>query len=428
MPKKIAVIGSGISGLTCAYELQKAGFDVEVFEKEKTVGGRMATRKIGFFPFDIGADHLCNVYAEMKKYCEELHIEWVPMDFLGYQVFRGGKFYPLHKGVSWISRARLATALFFTKETDTFLNLTKLADLDTEDAYTYMTKIAGKEVADYLLDSFVSTYQFHRAHEISKAALVGIMSSIKYDNVKWNLHRMKGGMSALPEALAAKLTVRRETPVTAVKKRGDTVVVLVNGEEKIFDGVVFGATANVVKKLLEQQTPEQKKVLEGTRFASTLSLSFVIPKGIMPHNAIYWVPYVESKKISGMVNEMMKGDESAHEGMQVVNCWLHEEFAKTIISGSDQEIFDAVKEEFLRVSPWFDTTKHTVSLYDVQRWSEAMPVFSKGHITRVKEFLEKGQGEGNIWLTGDYLNSPWTEGALRCGQRVALDVQSTFSL
>ena len=31
--KHIAVIGAGISGLTCAYELQRAGFDVEIFEK-----------------------------------------------------------------------------------------------------------------------------------------------------------------------------------------------------------------------------------------------------------------------------------------------------------------------------------------------------------------------------------------------------------
>ena len=39
--KRIAVIGAGIAGLTCAYELQKAGFDVVVLEKNSYVGGRM---------------------------------------------------------------------------------------------------------------------------------------------------------------------------------------------------------------------------------------------------------------------------------------------------------------------------------------------------------------------------------------------------
>ena len=56
--KKIAVIGAGIAGLSCAYELQKAGHNVTVFEKESYIGGRMATRTKEGLPFDIGADHL----------------------------------------------------------------------------------------------------------------------------------------------------------------------------------------------------------------------------------------------------------------------------------------------------------------------------------------------------------------------------------
>ena len=39
--KRIAIIGAGIAGLAAGYELQKAGHDVVVFEKEKKAGGRM---------------------------------------------------------------------------------------------------------------------------------------------------------------------------------------------------------------------------------------------------------------------------------------------------------------------------------------------------------------------------------------------------
>lgn len=427
MSKKIAVIGTGISGLTCAYELQKAGFEVTVFEKEHSVGGRMATRTIGLFPFDIGADHLCNVYGEMMKYCKEFDIPWMPMDFLGYKLFRDGKLHDLTKAVSPLSRMRLALMMFFTKKTETFLNLNKLAHLDTDNAYDYMSQVAGKEVADYLLDSFVSVYQFHRSKEMSKAALLGLMSSLKYDNVKWNLHRMKGGMSALPEAFAAKLHVSLGATVESIESKSGRVVVHLDGKEHDFDAVVIGTTAAVTKKILKKPTKEHMKMLDGTRFATTISVSLRIPKGIMPHNAIYWVPYKESTKISGYVNELMKGDLPEKPEYQLVNCWLHEEFAKTIIDLSDDAIFDALKEEFARVSPWFDPKKHSLALYDVQRWKEAMPVFSEGHVTRVKNFMDQGQGEGNIWLTGDYLNSPWTEGALRCGKRVAEAITTQFS-
>ena len=85
MPKKrIAVVGAGIAGLTCAYELQRAGFEVHVFEKEAWVGGRMATRVKDGFYFDIGAEHLIDLYVEMKKYCLEFGIPWEKMRFEKY--------------------------------------------------------------------------------------------------------------------------------------------------------------------------------------------------------------------------------------------------------------------------------------------------------------------------------------------------------
>ena len=53
-----------------------------------------------------------------------------------------------------------------------------------------------------------------------------------------------------------------------------------------------------------------------------------------------------------------------------------------------------------------------------------MPKFYKGYLKKMKHFLLNHQGENNIYFTGDYLNSPWTEGALRCGQRVAKHIIS----
>ncbi|MBT8291120.1 MAG: NAD(P)-binding protein, partial [Muriicola sp.] len=40
MSKKVVIIGSGFSSLSAACYLAKAGFEVDVFEKNKTVGGR----------------------------------------------------------------------------------------------------------------------------------------------------------------------------------------------------------------------------------------------------------------------------------------------------------------------------------------------------------------------------------------------------
>lgn len=41
----VAVVGAGLSGLTCASELVSAGWSVDVFDKSGDIGGRLATRR-----------------------------------------------------------------------------------------------------------------------------------------------------------------------------------------------------------------------------------------------------------------------------------------------------------------------------------------------------------------------------------------------
>lgn len=53
----LAVIGAGISGLFAAKFLADYGIDVQVYEKSRGTGGRMATRRIGDLEFDIGAQY-----------------------------------------------------------------------------------------------------------------------------------------------------------------------------------------------------------------------------------------------------------------------------------------------------------------------------------------------------------------------------------
>ena len=54
MPKKIHIIGSGFSSLAASCYLAKAGYEVEVFEKNSSVGGRARQLKKDGFTFDIG--------------------------------------------------------------------------------------------------------------------------------------------------------------------------------------------------------------------------------------------------------------------------------------------------------------------------------------------------------------------------------------
>lgn len=66
----ILIIGAGISGLLCATELRKAGLSVQVLDKGRGLGGRMATRRMAGGRLDHGAQYFTVREARMQAYVD----------------------------------------------------------------------------------------------------------------------------------------------------------------------------------------------------------------------------------------------------------------------------------------------------------------------------------------------------------------------
>ncbi|MGE0854691.1 MAG: NAD(P)/FAD-dependent oxidoreductase [Hyphomicrobiaceae bacterium] len=66
------MIGAGLTGLACARVLRRSGAYVELFERDRIIGGRMATARIGAIAFDHGAQYLTARSAQFKAYVDEL--------------------------------------------------------------------------------------------------------------------------------------------------------------------------------------------------------------------------------------------------------------------------------------------------------------------------------------------------------------------
>ena len=67
MNNKVAIIGSGISGIATSIRLKAKGFDVTVYEKNSFPGGKLSSFKLGEFRFDAGPS-----LFTMPQYVDEL--------------------------------------------------------------------------------------------------------------------------------------------------------------------------------------------------------------------------------------------------------------------------------------------------------------------------------------------------------------------
>src|ERR1041384_7537299 len=95
-PKKVLILGAGISGLTAAYELSRKGYEVQVLEASFRAGGRNMTVRHGDridetgFPqvcqfdkdpdlyFNCGPARIPGHHVHLLEYCKELDVELEP--------------------------------------------------------------------------------------------------------------------------------------------------------------------------------------------------------------------------------------------------------------------------------------------------------------------------------------------------------------
>lgn len=65
---KVAVLGAGIAGLTVAYELERAGYDVTIIEASRRAGGRNLTLRHGDRVDEMGQEQVCDFDDDPELY------------------------------------------------------------------------------------------------------------------------------------------------------------------------------------------------------------------------------------------------------------------------------------------------------------------------------------------------------------------------
>lgn len=305
--KRVIVVGAGIGGLCCAFELMERGHDVTLLEASGRTGGHVKTiydpLPDGLYA-DVGAEHFTNPgYEQYRKYVEKFQLP-----VLAYPRRRNmlrrieGKWYTEEqlqdpavlkafgfnrREVEFIAQRGWPELplLFFGPYLDTFTDEYQpfgvgLDDLDQITAGDLLAKAGASDAAHRFTglrrgDGSPAS----RNSEVSALFRVwqqAIIARRKLPVFKREVFRLKGGNQLLTDTFAAKLgpRVRLGCPVSAIEHgdSGVTVQFKEFGEPRKIDGdyLVCAIPFAILRKIaISPAWPETKRfVLQNTVFGS----------------------------------------------------------------------------------------------------------------------------------------------------------------
>ena len=305
-PRRVAVIGGGISGMAAA-QLLARDHAMVLYEAEGRLGGHARTvlaGKRGDQPVDTGFIVFNRVnYPHLLDLFARLDVPVAPSDMSFAASIRGGW---LEYGLktldsTFAQRANLARPGFLGLLRDIFrfnaraLSTVQpgmtirdlLAAVGTGDWFRdyYLLPLSGaiwstpKEgILDFPADAMLRFFQNHALLQVTK----------QHD---W--YTVKGGsvqyVSRLQSALVAEaVDLRLGTPVVGVRRQdGGAFVRAQGGEWEAFDAVVFATHSDVTLALLSDATPAERAALSLCRYQANQAVLHADPS-VMPRRRRAW--------------------------------------------------------------------------------------------------------------------------------------------
>lgn len=281
---KVAVIGSGISGLSCAHYLS-ADHEVSVFEAQRKIGGHTATVDVQLgtqrYAIDTGFIVFNDwTYPNFIALMEELGVSSKPTE-MGFSVRdpqSGLEYSGTNIDTLFAQRRNLFSPPFINMVRDILrFNREALADLESgaiDDAETLGVYLARNSYGD----KFIRHYLAAMGSAIWSADGATILAfpvsffvrffknhgllSVK-DRPQWRV--IEGGSREYLQPLCARFADRISTgnPVLQVVRHAGRGVTLhmADGQQRFFDEVVFATHSDQALALLENPTSAEREIL-----------------------------------------------------------------------------------------------------------------------------------------------------------------------
>lgn len=445
------VIGAGISGLVCAYALNKAGIDALVLEASPRAGGVICSERRDGFLLELGPQSFSGT-ASLHDLCGELGLAdrllQAPANAPRYVLIDGGlKEVPLNPA------AMLATSLLSASTKWKFARDafgTSSAPEYDESVAAFVRRKFGAELLDRLAAPFVSGIyagdperlslrsafpQLHDAEKSAGSVIRGMKraaKSRKGPRERPTLLSFRDGnatlVRALAEKLGSKLHLGAEVRAIVVRRDAGNIRFELRarqaGTEEALsaDRLVLATPANVAGALLRDANAAFEPVLGAIEYAPVAVVSLGYRREDVGHSLQgfgFLAPRSSGLRVLGCVWNSSLFVDRAPAGQVLLTSFIGgatDPNAASLSAAEDlRELVHCELAPLLQISA-------TPIFSHAQVYRHALPQYNIGHSERLIALQRLRAELPGLFFVGNYLRGPSIGNCVDLGMEVAEDI------
>lgn len=428
---KVAVVGAGAAGLSAARRLHELGATVVVFEQAHAPGGRARSELLEDCVVDVGAQLFGSGFRALFDFARAVGAGDALVRSPGRDaLWRKGRLHHITYGnvASMVTSSALPATLklklgaryvpFLLRhagELDAGDPLAHGGDaLGGESVAEWGTRELGRDFVELLAYPLLGAY-YGSAPEDTSVVLYHALARAGLDV---SVYGVRGGVGALFETAVAHLRERGvSVELGRAVERVEATVSGVQVDGQSFDGAVLAAPPRVVRQIF-MPDPVTAQWLQGVRYAASAVLAIVLRERIpaqyfgasIPRNCAaddLVAVCVQHQKLPGLVPE----DRS------LLICLGAPAVNEELIAQPQA----AVERMLGAAEVLLPGTRARITHAKLYRHVDGYPQFYPGYLNHLRGFPLTAQTH-HVMLAGDYLVSPTVEGAIRSGERAAVQL------
>jgi monoamine oxidase len=415
--RRAAIIGAGLSGLAAAYRLQRAGWDVTIFESRKRLGGRVFSYSLPQAPeliCELGAEWVGESHERLKSLCSEFGIPLVRHQFDDFLLRDGTLARPGEWDFSAGARDAFAKMLAGYKR----LTAAERLRLDRKDWWTHLADI-GFTRDDLLLRDLQDSTDFGESirHISAFAALAEYAESSPKNEMDY---KMAGGNSRLVSEFAKRIgtaAIRTGVRISRIRQRQGIVELSAGDETFRADACICTAPIASLRKIeFDPPLPVAQRLA-----AERLTYARICKNSVL-YDERFWEKENFSMITDTTSHYYFHSTQNQPGRRGILTAYAIGEKADVLASQSDQRRMKIITDDLIDFSPRAPQLARSIASYAWQRdeISEgAYAVYRPGQWFGLRPLLARPHGK--VLFAGEHI-ADWQgfmEGAIETGEAAA---------